>query len=107
MINYTLFRFAQLVNCPESTEDAAGCNTTLPEVTANSASLSTILTIVFGTITAVTVLIIVVQGIKYVLSYGEPEKTTQARRGIIYAVVGLIVVLLADVIVAFALGRFL
>lgn len=106
MLNLFTPRFAQLVNCPESTADAAGCNTTLPEVTANSDSLTTILTLVFGTITAIAVLIIVIQGVKYVLSFGEPEKTTQARRGIIFAVVGLIVVLLADVIVAFAIGRF-
>ncbi len=99
------FRFAQLVNCPDSPSDAAGCNTTLPQVNADSGSLGTILTIVFGTITAVAVLIIAIQGVRYVLSYGEPEKTTQARKGIIYAVAGLIVVFMADIIVAFVLGR--
>ena len=114
MFQYVLTRFAQLTNCPEGISDAdrannvpTNCNSTLPQVTANSDSMTTILTYLFGTITAIAVLIIVIQGVRYVLSYGEPEKTTQARRGIIYAVVGLIVVLLADVIVAFVLGRFL
>ena len=114
MFQYVLTRFAQLTNCPEGISDAdrAGvntsqCNSSLPQVLADDKALETILTLVFGTITAIAVLIIVIQGVKYVLSYGEPEKTTQARRGIIYAVVGLIVVLLADVIVAFVLGRFL
>lgn len=114
MLNSLTHRFAQLTNCPEGISDAdrtgtntTQCNSTLPQVSANSDSLATILTYVFGTITAIAVLIIVIQGVRYVLSYGEPEKTTQARRGIIYAVVGLIVVFMADIIVAFALGRFL
>jgi len=114
MLNIVLTRFAQLTNCPEGLSEAdrastntTKCNSTLPQVNANSDALATILTYVFGTITAVAVLIIIIQGVRYVLSKGEPDKTAQARRGIIYAVVGLIVVLLADVIVAFALGRFL
>ena len=112
MYKYALNRFAQLTNCPEglSEADRAGqsttqCNSTLPQVNANSDSLATILTLVFGTITAIAVLIIAIQGVRYVLSYGEPEKTTQARKGIIYALAGLIVVFLADIIVYFVLGR--
>ncbi len=112
MLNYVMLRFAQLTNCPTGLSEAdrdngisTPCNTTLPQVNADSGSLGTILTIVFGTITAIAVLVIVVQGVRYVLSYGEPEKTTQARKGIIYAVAGLIVVFLADIIVAFVLGR--
>lgn len=109
-----LFRAAQLVNCPEGVgpvdsandESTTQCATSLPQIGANSSSLETILTIVFGTITAVAVIIIIVQGIRYVLSYGEPEKTTQARKGIIYAAVGLIIVFMADIAVAFMLGRF-
>jgi len=104
-MNYFLFKFAQLTNCPEGLEDSAGCNTTLPEVTADPEALQTILTLVFGTITAIAVLIVVIQGVRYVLSYGEPEKTAQARKGIIYAAAGLIVVFFADIIVAFVLGR--
>lgn len=112
MLNNVMLRFAQLTNCPTglSEVDRDGsrtteCNTTLPQVNADSAALETILTYVFGTITAIAVLVIVVQGVRYVLSYGEPEKTTQARKGIIYAVAGLIVVFMADIIVAFVLGR--
>ncbi len=112
MLNFLIIRFAQLTNCPEgiSEVDRKGvntipCNSTLPQVNADSAALETILTYVFGTITAIAVLIIVIQGVKYVLSYGEPEKTAQARKGIIYAAAGLIVVFLADIIVAFVLGR--
>ena len=48
---------------------------------------------------AVTVLIIVIQGIKYSLSSGEPDKTAAARKGIIYALVGLAVALSAEAVV--------
>lgn len=110
MFNFLLTRFAQLTNCPDGLSEAdrgntTKCNSTLPQVNADSAALETILTYVFGTITAIAVLIIAIQGVRYVLSYGEPEKTTQARKGIIYAAAGLIVVFLADIIVAFVLGR--
>jgi len=112
MYNYLLVRFAQLTNCPDGLSEAdraainsTKCNSTLPQINADDASLQTILTLVFGTITAIAVLIIVIQGIRYVMSYGEPEKTAQARKGIIYAAAGLIVVFFADIIVAFVLGR--
>lgn len=105
MLNGIITRLAQLNNCTQDLEGARNCNTTLPEVEASSTSLQTVLTLVFGVITAVAVLIIVVQGIKYVLSQGEPDKTAQARKGIIYAAVGLVIVFMADVFVAFFLKR--
>ncbi len=113
MFNY-LFRFAQLSNCQEGVTDSdrlldssTKCATTLPQIGADQGSLTTILNIVFGTVTGVAVLIVVIQGIRFVLSQGDPEKSASARKGVIYAVVGLGIVFLADVAVAFLLsGRF-
>ena len=42
---------------------------------------------------------IIIMGIKYQTSYGDPEKTKAARKGIIYAVVGLIVVVAAQLLI--------
>ena len=97
-----LKNFAQVVeNCPEGQREA--CLTTLPDVAADSATLTLVLSIVFGIITAITVIIIIVQGIKFILSDGNPEKAASARKGIIYAVIGLVISLSANVIVVFVL----
>lgn len=95
-------------NCADQLNTSGGtdCQTTLPQIGANSGSLETILTIVFGVVTGVAVIILVIQGIRFVLSQGEPEKSGQARRGVIYAAVGLVIVFMADVVVGFILGRF-
>ncbi|MCA9346701.1 hypothetical protein KC960_04380 [Candidatus Saccharibacteria bacterium] len=110
-MNYLLLnsRLSQLKNCNPGSGNTenVNCNTTLPDVSASSDTLSKVLPILFGTITAIAVLIIVVQGIRFVLSKGEPDKALQARKGVIYAAVGLAVVFMADIIVAFILKRFL
>ncbi|MDO8265400.1 MAG: pilin [Candidatus Saccharibacteria bacterium] len=114
MIDNIIVRFAQLKNCVDgvSETDRAGesttkCNTNLPEIGASTDTLERVLPVVFGTITALAVLIIVVQGIKFILSQGEPDKSAQARKGVIYAAVGLVIVFVADIFVAFILKRFL
>jgi NAD/NADP transhydrogenase beta subunit len=61
------------------------------------------MSIVFGIISAITVIIIIVQGIKFILSSGEPEKAASARKGIIYALIGLTISVSANLIVVFIL----
>ncbi len=51
------------------------------------------------------VIIIIIAGIQYVLSAGEGAKTAQAKDTIIYAVVGLVVAILAKTIVAFFINK--
>lgn len=46
----------------------------------------------------VAVIFIIKSGIDYMLSQGDPGKTQKATRGIVYAVIGLVVVILAAVI---------
>jgi hypothetical protein len=104
MLNLTKI-FSQIANCTEGAEGDASCLTNLPNVSANSAELTSILSVVFGVITIIAVIIIIIQGIKFVLSEGNPEKAASARKGIIYALVGLVLSLSANVIVVFVLGR--
>lgn len=72
---------------------------------ANSSTLQTILSVAFMIIGALAVIFIIVGGIQYVLSGGNPEQTTKAKNTILYAIVGLIVSILATVIVNFVLSR--
>ena len=76
----------------------------VPDASADGI-LDGVLNLVFIVITAISFIVIIIQGVKYSLSSGEPEKTTQARNGIIYALVGLVIAISAWSIVNFAISR--
>lgn len=77
----------------------------LPRPTADEASIKAILTIVFGIVGALAVLMITVSGLRYILSAGDPQKISKAKNGLIYSLVGLLVALTAEAIVVFVVGR--
>lgn len=83
----------------------ADCKTGLPQGAANSGNLHNILQIVFAILAAVSVLFIVMAGLRLITSQGNPQEASKARATIAYALVGLIVALLAEAIVAFVLDR--
>lgn len=55
---------------------------------------------------AVAVLVIIIAGILYTTSGGDPALVTKAKNTLLYAVVGLVVVISAYAIVNFVLDRF-
>lgn len=59
--------------------------------------------LVSGIMAVVAILLIVMNGFSYITASGDPQKTAQARMGILYAVIGLVVVLMAATIVSYAL----
>lgn len=77
----------------------------LPQTTADSSRIETVLSIIFTVTGAIAVLIIVIGGIKYAGSQGDPQGTAKARATIIYAIVGLIIAILGSAIVRFVLTR--
>ena len=79
--------------------------TGLPQTGANSSTLHTILNLIFGIVGAISVLIIVIAGFRYITAAGDPKAVAQARNSILYAVVGLLVSLTAFAIVTFVLGN--
>lgn len=82
----------------------SGYNTNLPKIGATHSQLTTIINIVISIAAAIAVLFIVIGGLRYVVSSGDPQKTSRAKDTIIYAVVGLLVCIIAEAIVAFALN---
>lgn len=64
-------------------------------------AVQTILQIVFGISGAIALLIIVISGLRYVLSTGDPGKMSQAKNAIVYALVGLAIALSGFSIVTF------
>ena len=59
------------------------------------------LMITFGVLGAVALLMIVINGFLYITANGGAQKTVQARLGVLYSVIGLIVVIFAAAIVTF------
>ena len=77
----------------------------LPHVDASTAKLKEVLTFIFGLIAAISFLMIVFAGFRYVISIGDPQKIATARKTITYSIIGLIVSLSATAIVAFVIGN--
>jgi len=64
-------------------------------------TINVVLNIVFGVSASIAVLMIVIGGFRYIVAHGDPNQTASAKNGILYALVGLVVVMAAYSIVAF------
>ena len=73
-----------------------------PSVDSIVATVVNILSIVVGII---AVIMIIIGGIRFVLSGGDSNATTSARNTVLYALVGLVVAALAQVLARFVLNK--
>ena len=71
----------------------------LPKTSADN--FTKILNIVFAVMGAVALLMLVIAGLRYTISQGDPTKVADSKRMIIYTLVGLVVIALAATIVNF------
>jgi len=67
--------------------------------------ITTIINIFSVVVGVVAVIMIIVGGLKYITSGGDSGNITSAKNTILYAIVGLIVVALAQIIVRFVLAK--
>lgn len=76
---------------------------------ASKSSLDGVLALVLNLLSAIVgllaVIFIILSGMRYVTSAGNPEGTNNAKNTILYAVVGLIIVALAQIIVKFVMHK--
>ena len=68
--------------------------------------IKAVINVLLFIIGVVSVIMIILGGIKYVLSNGDSSQITSAKNTILYAVIGLIVALLAYAIVNFVVAQF-
>jgi len=68
--------------------------------------VSPIVSMLLTVLGAISIIVIIVGGIMYAVSAGDPGKAKKAKDTILYAVVGLVVAMLAYGIVAFVVGEF-
>jgi hypothetical protein len=69
--------------------------------TPDKTDVAGLLQIVFGLAGSIAMLVIVIAGIMFILSRGDPQKSAVARNSIIYAAVGLAIMTVAFSIVSF------
>lgn len=66
----------------------------------------TITNVLLFIIGAVSVIMLIIGGFKYVTSQGDSSKVTEAKNTILYAIIGLIVAILAFAVISFVTGQF-
>jgi hypothetical protein len=76
-----------------------------PDSITNGSAPKIFINIVLGIAASTSVLVVVLAGLRYTFSQGEPEQTQKAKNAIIYASVGLGVSFLAFVIVNFVVNN--
>lgn len=81
---------------------AAGCGQT--EYRAETAAMS-IINVALAVVSFVAVVFIIIGGVQYVTSSGDPSKAVRAKNTIMYAVIGLIVALLSFAIANFVIDN--
>lgn len=77
----------------------------LPQSKANSSTVQNIIRVIFGIIGAFALMSMTASGLKYITSGGDPGKTSEAKKGIIFALIGLMLAISAEAIVAFVVHR--
>ncbi len=91
-----------------SAADPQGCD---PEASSEEATntvdgiITTVINIFSLVVGVVSVIMIIIGGLKYITSGGDSGNVSGAKNTILYAIVGLVVVALAQIIVQFVLGK--
>jgi len=67
-------------------------------------TVNTIINVIIGVIGFVAVVVIILGGVQYTTSAGDPGKVKKAKDTILYGIVGLVIALLAFAIVNFVLS---
>lgn len=89
----------KLIDPTAKCDDAAGGQN------AFSSVLRTVINLFSIVVGAVSVIMIIIGGFRYVISGGDSNSTKAAKDTILYAVIGLVVVLFAQVIVRFVISN--
>lgn len=94
------------LNCGSNLEaNTAGCDTPATGEADAQGIITGAVNIISLVVGIVAVIMIIVGGFKYITSSGDSGKVGSAKNTILYAIIGLVVVALAQVIVKFVLNR--
>lgn len=91
-----MYRFAALLSSGD---------VDIPQTTADTTTVDVAINIITAIAAGIAVFMVVFGGFKLVVSSGDPQAVGTSTRLIIYALVGLVIIIAARVIVGFVLGR--
>jgi hypothetical protein len=90
----------------EFTETPGQCNVATSDATTKiNDIIHTIVNLLSAIVGVVAVIMIIVGGFRYITSGGNDTSVTSAKNTILYAIIGLVVVALAQLIVRFTLSK--
>ena len=90
----------------EATPNSAICKEAKNGETETSGLIQTVIETLIYIVGVISVIMIIVGGIRYTLSNGDSSKVTSAKNTVLYAVIGLVVAILAFAIVNFVIAQF-
>lgn len=73
----------------------------IPKIEASDNTVQNVLNYVFALIGAISVLMIILGGVRYIVSSGDPQRISSSKNTIIYAIIGLIIAVSSAIIVNF------
>jgi len=88
--------FSSVAQCNMNGNDLKGSNL--------MGTVNTIINVVLGVLGIIAVAVIIIGGVQYTTSAGDPGKVKKAKDTILYGIIGLLVALLAFAIVNFVLS---
>ncbi len=93
------------LDTPSSDSNCAPTSSGTDASTSINTIIKTIINIFSLVVGVVAVIMIIAGGFRYIASGGDSNKITAAKNTIIYAIIGLVVVALAQLIVQFVLNK--
>lgn len=94
-----------LAACEQGAQDSSLCQDTNSEnpLVGPDGVITRATQLVSMAVGAISVIMIIIGGLKYIMSSGDPANTTSARNTILYAIIGLVIAIAAQAIVLFVL----
>lgn len=83
--------------------NTTGCGSDAPSRVSHL--ITVIINILSAVVGIIAVIMIIIAGLRYITSGGKQESVTGAKNTILYAVIGLVIVALAQLIVHFVLNK--
>jgi hypothetical protein len=77
----------------------------IPKINADAGRLEAILSVFFAMLGAASLLVLVIAGLRYVNSAGDPGTMSKTKNTIIYSAIGLVVSMSAFAMVSFVLSN--
>lgn len=106
-LKYIYFYFAAVTVDPTTGHVSGGSGFVNPDNNSIGSVISKGVNVFSFVIGAISMIMILVGALRYVLSGGNPQATKEAKDTILYAVIGLVIVILSQAILRFVTGQFL